>query len=83
MGKYQVLVADDVDEYLENLDATERKRIIKRLKLLEENPRSVGESRGKFWLLKVGRSGYRLAFKIVEEEHVVRVTAKKVTIPNK
>ncbi len=52
-----------------------RARILKRLKLLEENPRSVGEPRGKFWILKVGRGGYRLAFRIIEEEKDVRVTA--------
>ncbi|GEM_PF-1638020 len=75
MPKYQVLVADIVDKYLEKLDVVEREKIIKRLKLLEENPHSVGESRGKFWILKVGSTGYRLTFKITEEEKIIRVTA--------
>ena len=75
MPKYNVLIADSVDEYLSKLDINERDRILKRLKLLEENPQSVGEQRGKFWLLKVGRDGYRLAFRIIEEEKIIRVTA--------
>ncbi len=75
MSNYQVLIADSVDEYISKLDASEREKIIKRLKLLEQNPQSVGEPRGKFWILKVGSTGYRLAFRIVEEEKIVRITA--------
>lgn len=75
MPKYQVLLADSVVEYLDKLDKAERERIIKRLRLLEENPQSAGEPRGKFWILKVGRAGYRLAFRILENEKIVRVTA--------
>ena len=75
MAKYQVLVADSVIEYLDNLSKSERERIIKRLKLLEENPQTVGEPRGKFWVLKVGTAGYRLAYRIIESEKIVRVTA--------
>ncbi len=75
MPNYQVLIADSVAEYLDSLDKNERDKIIKRLNLLEENPQSVGEPRGKFWILKVGRGGYRLAFRILENERVVRVTA--------
>jgi len=75
MVKYQVLIADSVVEYLDKLDKVEREKILKRLRLLEENPYSVGEPRGKFWILKVGRADYRLAFRIIENEKVVRVTA--------
>ena len=75
MPKYQVLIAESVEKYLDKLDKVERNRIIKRLWLLEENPKSVGEPRGKFWILKVGRAGYRVAFRIIEEEKIVRVTA--------
>lgn len=75
MAKYRVLIAESVEGYLDKLDKVERDRILKRLKLLEENPRSVGEPRGKFWILKIGRGGYRLAFRIIEEEKDVRVTA--------
>lgn len=38
---YEVLVADSVSVYLERLDAGERAKIIKRLNLLENNPKSV------------------------------------------
>lgn len=75
MPRYEVLLAESVIEYLDKLDKGERERIIKRLRLLEENPHSAGEPRGKFWVLKVGRTGYRLAFRIIENESVVRVTA--------
>ena len=72
---YQVLVAENVDKFLEKLDSFERDKIIKRLEKLQENPEIVGESRGKFWILKVGRSGYRLAYIILEKENKVKVTA--------
>jgi len=75
MPLYRVLIADSVDKYLEKIDKGDRERIIKRLRLLEESPYTVGEPRGKFWILKVGRAGYRLAYRVVEEEKVVRVTA--------
>ena len=48
---------------------------MKRLDLLGQNPQSVGEPRCKFWILKVGRGGYRLAFRILEEDKTIRVTA--------
>ncbi len=35
---YKILIADRVDVYLEKLDKSERERVIKRLRLLEENP---------------------------------------------
>ena len=75
MARYQVLIAESVEKYLDGLDAGERDRIMKRLLLLEDRPHSVGEQRGKFWILKVGRAGYRLAFRILEQEKLVRVTA--------
>lgn len=75
MPNYQVLIAESVDKYLEKLDPFEKGKIISRLKKLQENPESVGEPRGKFWILKVGRSGYRLAYRIVYEEKTVMVTA--------
>ena len=72
---YKVILADSVAEFIDKLDKGEREKIMKRLDLLEQNPRSVGEPRGKFWILKVGRGGYRLAFRIVEEDKTIRVTA--------
>jgi mRNA-degrading endonuclease RelE of RelBE toxin-antitoxin system len=75
MPKYTVLIADSVIEYIDNLDRGEREKIIKRITLLEDRPYSVGEPRGKFWILKVGTTGYRLAFRILENEKIVRVTA--------
>lgn len=72
---YDVILADSVAEFIEKLDRGERDKIIKRLELLEQNPQSVGEPRGKFWVLKVGRGGYRLAFRIIEESKTIRVTA--------
>ena len=72
---YKVILADSVFAFISKLDKGERDKIIKRLELLEQNPKSVGEPRGKFWILKVGRGGYRLAFRIIEEEKIVRVTA--------
>lgn len=72
---YQVIVADSVVSYLDKLGKGERDKILKRLKMLENVPQSVGEPRGKFWILKVGQSGYRLAFRLIEEEKTVRVTA--------
>lgn len=75
MPKYQVVLADSVDKYLEKLDKGEREKIIRRLRLLEESPYTVGEPRGKFWLLKVGRTDYRLAFRVIEKEKTVRVSA--------
>ena len=75
MSPYNVILADNVISFLDKLDKGEREKIIKRIGLLENNPQSVGEPRGKFWILKVGRSGYRLAYRILESEKLVRVTA--------
>ena len=75
LSKYQVLIAESVERYLDKLGKTEKNQILKRLKLLEVNPQSAGEPRGRFWILKVGRAGYRLAFRILEQEKIVRVTA--------
>ena len=72
---YNVILADSMTEFIDKLDKGEREKIMKRFDLLEQNPRSVGEPRGKFWILKVGRDGYRLAFRIIEEDKIVRVTA--------
>lgn len=72
---YKVILADSVIEFIDKLDKGEREKITKRLDLLEQNPQSVGEPRGKFWILKVGRGGYRLAFRIIEEDKIIRVTA--------
>lgn len=72
---YKVILANSVIEFIDKLDKGERDKIIKRLDLLEQNPKSVGEPRGKFWILKVGRGGYRLAFRIIEDEKIVRITA--------
>ena len=68
---YQLVLAERVENFLGNMDKGEREKIIKRLELLKDNPQSVGEPRGKFWVLKVGRAGYRLAFRIIEEEMVI------------
>ncbi len=68
---YQLVLAERVENFLDNMDKGEREKIIKRLELLKDNPQSVGEPRGKFWVLKVGRAGYRLAFRIIEEEMVI------------
>ena len=75
---YQVLIAESVDKFLEKLDEFEREKIIKRLEKLRESPEIIGENRGKFWILKVGRSGYRLAYSILEQEKTVRVTADPI-----
>ena len=71
---YKLILADSVTEFIDKLDKGEREKIVKRLNLLEQNPQSVGEPRGKFWILKVGRDGYRLAFRIIEEDKTIRVT---------
>ncbi len=68
---YRLVLAERVENFLDNMDKGEREKIIKRLELLKDNPQSVGEPRGKFWVLKVGRAGYRLAFRIIEEEMVI------------
>jgi mRNA-degrading endonuclease RelE of RelBE toxin-antitoxin system len=75
MTEYKILIAESVIAYVDRLDKGERDKIIKRLELLKRNPYSVGEPRGKFWLLKVGSTGYRLAFRILENEKTIRVTA--------
>ncbi len=72
---YKIILADSVAEFIDKLDKGERAKVIKRLDLLEQNPQSVGEPRGKFWILKVGKGGYRLAFRIIEEDKTIRVTA--------
>lgn len=75
MPKYRVLLADEVISFLDKLDSGEREKIIKRLELLKEMPQSAGEPRGKFWILKIGKTGYRAAFRIIEADNIVRVTA--------
>src|SRR3989338_1177021 len=75
MAEYKILVADSAISFIDSLDKGERDKIMKRLYLLENNPKSVGEPRGRFWILKVGASGYRLAFLIIEEEKIIRITA--------
>ncbi|MBS3053756.1 MAG: type II toxin-antitoxin system RelE/ParE family toxin [Candidatus Aenigmarchaeota archaeon] len=72
---YKILIAESVEKYIDRLDIKERTRILKRLEMLSEKPKSVGEPRGRFWILKVGSGGYRISFRIIEEENVVRVTA--------
>ena len=64
MARYEVLIAQRVASFLEKLDSFEKQRILKRIEELAENPFTVGEPRGKFWILKVGRAGYRLAFTV-------------------
>lgn len=54
MTNYEVLVANSVSEYLDRLDKNERDKVLKRLDLLKQNPKSVGEPRGNFWILKIG-----------------------------
>lgn len=75
MDSYKVLISESVDKYIEKLDSGEREKIIKRLKMLRENPHSIGEPRGSFWILKVGASGYRIAYQVHEKEKIVHVTA--------
>jgi len=75
MSNYQVILADSVIEYMDKLDSNERDKIVKRIGLLENNPKSAGEPRGKFWILKVGSAGYRLAFRILENEKIVQVAS--------
>lgn len=72
---YQVLIAESVLEFIDTLDKGEREKILKRLRMLESEPTSAGEPRGKFWILKVGQSGYRVAFRILENEKTIHVTA--------
>ena len=71
---YQVLLAQRVIDYLDRLGHGEREEAFKRIELLKSTPKSVGEPRGKFWILKVGRAGYRIAYRIMESEKVIRVT---------
>lgn len=75
MPNYRVVLADSVISYLDELGRSERDKIIKRINLLENNPKSVGEPRGKFWILKVGRSGYRLAFQLLENDKIIQVAS--------
>lgn len=72
---YKIWIAESVEKYIDKLDSKEKIRVLKRLEMLTKNPKSAGEPRGKFWILKVGREGYRISFRIIEEENIVRVTA--------
>jgi len=75
MTKYDILIADSVIKFIDKLGIEEKDKIIKRIEKLEENPYSVGEPRGKFWILKIGRAGYRIAYRILENDKIVRIVA--------
>ncbi len=75
MAAYRVVLAESVEEFLERLDLNEKLRVVKRIEKLAESPYTVGEPRGKFWILKVGRAGYRLAYTVDEQQKAVLVSA--------
>ncbi len=75
MATYKILLAEDVDKFIENLPQNEKIKINKRIEKLEIDPEHFGESRGNFWLLKVGRSGYRLAYSFSKTDKIVKIFA--------
>ncbi len=80
---YEVILHSEPQEFLARLDLAEKVRIVKRLEKLADNPRSVGEPRGKFWILKIGRGGYRAAYFINDVEKRVEVAEiQKRTLGN-
>ncbi|MEM3085594.1 MAG: hypothetical protein QXT68_00430 [Halobacteria archaeon] len=72
---YRVLLAEQVVEFLRKLDRKEQERDAKRIEKLSTDPVHFGENRGDFWLLKMGRGGYRVAYRFSKEEGTVRVLA--------
>ena len=73
--KYKIIIAKSVDEFIEKLPENEKERINKRIKKLEIDPRQFSEFRGDFWLLKVGRGGYRISYEFSEVEKLVKILA--------
>lgn len=72
--KYKVYLADDVEKFLSKLSASEEERIRKRIDKLEsENPYHYLERKGDTWILKVGRSGYRVAVDVYENEKKIKI----------
>ncbi|MFO7872481.1 MAG: type II toxin-antitoxin system RelE/ParE family toxin [Candidatus Undinarchaeales archaeon] len=74
---YKVIVAPAANEVLRKLDKFEEKRIIKALKKLAKRPYTVAKHLTKrdAWSLKVGLSGFRVIFRINENQKQVNVVA--------
>ncbi|MDY6789605.1 MAG: type II toxin-antitoxin system RelE/ParE family toxin [Candidatus Nanohaloarchaea archaeon] len=73
MSKYEVRLSPEAKSFIEKLDGQRKDRILSRLKRLESDPEHFGERRGDFWVLKIGRSGFRASFNIEEDKKIVKV----------
>ena len=72
--KYKAYLTDDVEKFLSKLSASEEERIRKRIEKLEtENPYHYLERKGDTWVLKVGRSGYRVAVDMDDEQKKAKI----------
>ena len=69
---YEILLTNEAIRDLRKLDGDTEKRIIKKLKDLAEYPEHYGKPlKGPqdLWVLKVGRSDWRIIFKIRRDEN--------------
>ena len=73
--KYKIIIARSVNDFIENFPIKEKEKINNRIKKLEIDPEHFGERRGNFWLLKVGRSGYRIAYEFSKSDRIVKILA--------
>jgi mRNA-degrading endonuclease RelE of RelBE toxin-antitoxin system len=73
--KYKVHLADDAEKFLSKLSTSEEERIRKRIEKLEtENPYHYLERKGDTWVLKVGRSGYRVAVDMDDKQKKAKIS---------
>ncbi len=70
---YQIIISKKVEKFLDQLNNVEYKRILNRIEKLQENPMHYLELKGDTWVEKAGRSGYRIAVEIKEQEKIVEI----------
>ena len=74
MMKYKAYLTNDVDKFLSKLSSSEEERIRKRIEKLEtEDPYHYLERKWDTLVLKVGRSGYRVAVDVIEAKKKVKI----------
>jgi mRNA-degrading endonuclease RelE of RelBE toxin-antitoxin system len=73
MASYEVKISPRVSKFLQNVSGEDHQRIVGRLEKLGDRPRHFGELRGDFWIIYIGKSGYRASYNIDEENNLVEV----------
>jgi len=73
--RYKIYLSREAEKFLSRLGRGEEEKIIKRIEKLGEDPEHFGEFRGNFWVLKIGKTGYRVSYRFSKEEKIVKIGA--------